>query len=73
MTTKPLGVIDPSKLYTTRACSRDLGLGRELLRKARQEGVKARRLGHENWYSGKELADWILSQPEAEFPGKQVS
>lgn len=62
---QPTGVLDRNRMYTTSACSRELGFGRQMLWEARRAGVKARAVGHTHWYSGAELADWIEGKLEA--------
>ena len=57
------GVLDPERMYTTNAL-RMVGIGWAVLRDARKSGkVSPRKIGTEHWYLGREIIDWILSQP----------
>ncbi len=40
------------------------GIGDAELMRARQAGVKPRKIGRWLWYHGQELIDWILTRPE---------
>jgi hypothetical protein len=58
-------MINANTTYT-REDLEQLGIGAILLRKARADGVKARKIGNLYWYMGSELIEWISKQPIAE-------
>jgi hypothetical protein len=55
--------IQGNAIYSTRDL-RAIGIGDAELMRARQAGVKPRKIGRWLWYHGQELIDWILTRPE---------
>jgi len=56
------GVLQPEGLYSTAALG-NVGIGRDVLAQARKDGVRPVVIGGKHWYVGKEVVDWILTQP----------
>lgn len=62
-----IGVLDPTKLYTTEGAMRFGGMGRETLALARRSGkVRPIDIGRRTYYRGDELIEWIKSKQRHE-------
>jgi hypothetical protein len=64
-TTQPTapGEIAGNAVYTLRELRQRLGLGKAALRQARKTGLRVRRAGIRSFVLGKDVVEWLESQP----------
>lgn len=64
------GVLDPDRLYSRHALQNQIGLSSAAIQELRLAGATPRLVGHEHWYEGAEIIDWIRRQKPAPSPAK---
>lgn len=71
MSTKSMMVLDRNRAYATKTLT-GMGISRDTLSQFRREtGIKPVMIGHNHWYQGSDLINWIfVGQAELTEPHK---